>query len=781
MSAGFPIAFAVNITSEPAVGVLSYPDCVNGPLKDNLVCDYSAPWLDRAKALVELLTVEEIAANMGHDSAGVPRLGLPKYNWWNEGLHGVVNKFGVTFADVGDYSSATSFPQVINLGSAFDDALSHEIAGAVSSEARAFANAGLGGLTFWTPNINPYRDPRWGRGQEVAGEDAFHGARHAFAWVTGLQGPDAPNYFKVVADCKHMAGYDMDSWTAPDGTVIDRFHFDAKIPLQDMAEYYSLPFRSCVRDAKAGSVMCSYNSFNGVPSCANSYLLQNILRDEWGFGDNWVTGDCKAIEYISSMHNYTSTLAEGSAAAVKAGAEMDCGSTHQATLASAYEDGLVTLDELKRAATRLYGSLVRLGYFDPIDQRKYAELAWKNVNTPSTQQLALKAAEESFVLLKNDGTLPLSVEKYPKLALIGPMGNATTEMQGERSIPSRCLKLTASIGNYYGRPPYITSPLAGFVNAGFEVMFVNGTDGIQGNSTAGFQAAVNAASEADVIVFAGGLSNAIEGEWADRQSIAWLGRQLELLAQLAELGKPVVVVEFGAGKVDDSEIKANDKVNALLWVGYPSQTGGTAIANVITGKAAPAGRLSTTQYPASFTELAMTDMNLRPTDSSPGRTYKWYTGTPVYEFGYGLHYTQFSFAWARLPPKAFSIAKLVAQHTAQHLDQEVLHTFKVAVKNTGAVQSDYVALLFSKTPAGPQPAPLKSLVGYARAHAIAAGKTEVVDLIVTLGAIARADDRGSFVLYPGKYELVLDIDGSLTTSFELVGKETEILSFPQPL
>ncbi|KAH7099614.1 beta-xylosidase [Auriculariales sp. MPI-PUGE-AT-0066] len=757
MSTGVGLSsFAAN---EPGLGTFAFPDCTSGPLKDNLVCNYTAPWLDRAQALVDILTVDEMAANMGNNAAGISRLGLPSYNWWNEGLHGVMNKFGVTFADSGDYSSATSFPQVINLGSAFDDDMSHQIATFVSTEARAFSNAGRGGLTFWTPRNTElafarYRDPRWGRGQEVVGEDAFHGARHAYAWVTGLQGPDAPDYYKVVADCKHFAGYDLESWTAPNGTVIDRFHFDAQIGLQEMAEYYSLPFRACVRDAKAGSIMCSYNKFNGVPSCANSYLLQDIIRDEWGFGENWVTGDCQAIQFITTTHNYTASLEEGAAAALKAGSDLDCGSTFPTTLVTAYNSGLVTIDDLKRATTRLYGSLVRLGYFDPVEQQKYAGIAWANVNTPAAQQLALKAAEASFVLLKNDGLLPLSTDKYSKLALIGRW-------------------LIDDLGNYYGRPPFLTSPLVGFTDGGFDVTFVSGTNGIQGNETDGFQAAIDAANAADLVIFAGGLTNALEAEYEDRQTISWPGRQLELLAQLAELGKPVVVIEFGAGKVDDSEIKANDKIGALLWVGYPSQTGGTAIANIITGKAAPAGRLSTTQYPASFTELAMTDMNLRPTDSSPA-------GPPIYEFGYGLHYTQFSFAWARSAPKAFSIAKLVAQHTAQHLDQEVLHTFKVAVKNTGAVQSDYVTLLFSKTPAGPQPAPLKSLVGYARAHAIAPGKTTVVDLTVTLGAIARADDKGSFVLYPGKYELVLDIDGALTTSFELVGKETEILSFPQP-
>jgi len=228
-------------------------------------------------------------------------------------------------------------------------------------------------------------------------------------------------------------------------------------------------------------------------------------------------------------------------------------------------------------------------------------------------------------------------------------------------------------------------------------------------------------------------------------------------------------------------LKEPVQVNSILWVGFPGQSGGTAIANVVTGKTAPAGRLSITQYPASFTSVPMTDMSLRPSEINPaGRTYQWYTGGAVYPFGYGLHYTTFKSRWALPVPPVFSIALLAQKHTKKYLDTEIFHTFKVVVSNTGKVASDYVALLYSSTTAGPQPAPIKSLVSYARARDIAAGKSAVVNLEVSLGSIARADENGRFILYPGKYKVALDNDASLVAEFLLVGKPTRILDFPQP-
>jgi len=328
----------------------------------------------------------------------------------------------------------------------------------------------------------------------------------------------------------------------------------------------------------------------------------------------------------------------------------------------------------------------------------------------------------------------------------------------------------------------LVSPAQGLTNAGFKVTAVQGT-AISTTSTSGFAAALAAAASADLIVFAGGIDDSIEAEAMDRTTIAWPGNQLQLIGELGALGKPLVVLQMGGGQVDSSSLKANSTVNALIWGGYPGQSGGTALANIITGVTAPAGRLPLTQYPADYiNEVLMTNMALRPSSSSPGRTYKWYTGTPVFEFRAGLHYTNFSLSWAAAPPTSFNIAKVVAAAQAEggFIDLAVLHNFTLKVANTGAVASDYVALLFSNTTAGPQPAPLRELVSFTRVKDVQPGQSASAVLTVTLGQIARADENGNSVLYPGTYELWVDTTAKVKASFTLTGKQTQIVAFPQP-
>ncbi|KAI0028412.1 glycoside hydrolase family 3 protein [Vararia minispora EC-137] len=747
----------------------AFPDCANGPLSTNLVCNTSANYKDRAAALVAELTLDELAANSVNLAVGVPRLGLPPYNWWSEALHGVASSPGVTFAPRGeDFSFATSFPQPILMSAAFDDGLINRVATVISTEARAFNNANRSGLDFFTPNINPFKDPRWGRGQETPGEDPFRISQYVYALVTGLQGGVGPSpYYKVVADCKHFAGYDLEAWGG-----VTRMSFSAPISTQDLAEYYTPSFKTCVRDAQVGSIMCSYNAVNGLPSCADPYLLQDIVREFYGFEswDGWVTSDCDAVGNVFDPHHYTSTLVNASAVSLKAGTDVDCGMTYATTLASAVNQSLVSESEVRTAITRLYGSLVRLGYFDPPGGQPFRQLGWSNVNTPDAQSLALEAASSSIVMLKNDGLLPISPSHFPRLALVGPWANATTQMQG----------------NYQGVAPFLISPLQAFQTAGFNVTFAPGT-AINTSSTSGFSAALVAAQDADVIAFAGGLDNSVEAEQneegEDRLTISWPGNQLELVSQLASLGPPVIVLQMGGGQVDSSALKANRSINALLWGGYPGQSGGTALVDVITGKTAPAGRLPLTQYPAAYVnEITMTDMTLRPHGSSPGRTYKWYTGTPVFPFGFGQHYTTFSLSWASKPPASFAISDLVraARVSGGFVDNAPLHEFRVKVRNTGRVASDYVALLFSSASAGPQPAPRQELVSFTRVKGIAPGASATASLPVTLGQIARFDEKGNSVLYPGQYEIWVDTTQEISARFRLTGQETQIVAFPQP-
>lgn len=328
--------------------------------------------------------------------------------------------------------------------------------------------------------------------------------------------------------------------------------------------------------------MCSYNAVNGVPTCADDYLLQTILREYWDWSDKaqWITADCDAVDNVYNPHNYTKTPQEAAADSLKAGTDLDCGTFYPTYLGSAFDQGLYDISVLDRSLIRRYASLVKLGYFDPPSIQPYRQLNFDDVSTKASQSLALTAAEEGIVLLKNDGTLPLS-SNVKSLAMIGPWANATTQMQG----------------NYYGVAPYLHSPLYGALNAGYNVTYVQGA-AINSTDTSGFEAALEAAKNADAIIYVGGIDITIEAEGMDRNSISWPPSQLELLNQLSALTKTFVVVQMGT-MVDSASLVSNSGVNALVWGGYPGQDGGVAIMNVLTGKTAPAGRLPVTQYPVS--------------------------------------------------------------------------------------------------------------------------------------------------------------------------------------
>ncbi|TFK45792.1 beta-xylosidase [Heliocybe sulcata] len=741
----------------------TFPDCTSVPLKSNAVCDLTLDPITRARAIIDEFTVTELINNTMNQSPGVPS------------SHGLALSPGVIFLanGRGEWSYATSFPEPILMGAAFDDPLILAVATAIGTEGRAFNNFGHGGLDYWTPNINPFKDPRWGRGQETPGEDPYHLSQYVYSLIQGLQGGVDPQpYFRVAATCKHFAGYDLEDWNG-----VTRYDFNAVIPEQDLSEYYFPSFQSCVRDAKAAAVMCSYNSVNGILSCANSYLLQNVLRESWGFGqDRWVTLDCDAVDNIYSTHNYTTALAQAAADAMNAGTDIDCTNFDYATLSFlpgayltglpvAYNEGLVSETQLYNALVHQYASLVRLGYFDPAEMQPYRQLGWSDVNTPQTQALAYQAAVEGIVLLKNDGTLPLN-SSIKNIALIGPWANATTSMQG----------------NYAGTAPFLISPLMAAQAAGYNVTYVFGTN-ITSNDTTGFAAAVAAAQAADAVIYAGGIDDTVEAEAMDRYNLTWPGNQLDLIAELQQVGKPFVVVQFGGGQLDDTVLKNNASVNSLVWAGYPGRSGGTAVLDILSGKVAPAGRLPVTQYPAEYVDqVAMTDMTLRPSATNPGRTYKWYTGTPVYAFGTGEHYTTFEASWLSEPSQTYDIQTLVEQGSqpSTYLDAAPFGTFNVTVTNTGAVVSDYVTLMFVNGTFGPAPYPNKQLVSYTRLHSVPASNGQsVASLPVTLGALARADDHGNMWLYPGNYTFTIDTPGLISSSFVLTGTATQITTFPQ--
>ncbi|CEO59533.1 Putative Beta-xylosidase XylA [Penicillium brasilianum] len=739
---------------------LGFPDCTKGPLSNTVVCDTSARPHDRAAALVSLFTFEELVNSTGNNIPAIPRLGLPPYQVWSEALHGLDRG---NFTKSGDYSWATSFPSPILSMAALNRTLINQIGEIISTQGRAFNNIGRYGLDVYAPNINSFRHPVWGRGQETPGEDAYCLCSvYAYEYITGIQGGVDPEHMKLVATAKHYAGYDIENWDAH-----SRLGNDMNITQQDLAEYFTPQFLTAVRDARVHSVMSSYNAVNGVPSSANSFLLQTLLRDTWDFvEDGYVSSDCDAVYNVWNPHEYAANISSAAADSMRAGTDIDCGTSYQYHLNESFFQGEISRSEIERGVIRLYSNLASLGYFDG-NNSQYRDLTWSDVVTTDAWNISYEAAVEGIVLLKNDGTLPLS-KKTSSVALIGPWANATTQLQG----------------NYYGAAPYLISPLDALKASKMDVTYALGTN-ISSTTTVGFADAISAAKKSDVIIFAGGIDNTIEAEGMDRQNITWPGNQLQLIKELSDLGKPLVVLQMGGGQVDSSSLKTNKNVNALIWGGYPGQSGGQALLDIITGKRAPAGRLTTTQYPAEYAlQFPATDMSMRPGGSNPGQTYMWYTGTPVYEFGHGLFYTTFKTSLSRakgsVDAASFDIVDLLSRsHDGYNvIEQLPFLNFTVSITNSGSVSSDYTAMLFANTTAGPKPYPNKWLVGFDRLGSIKPHSSEMMTIPVSLDNVARTDSLGNRVIYPGKYELALNNERSAVLSFTLTGDETVISKWP---
>lgn len=673
--------------------------------------DTSLPFAERAADLVSRLTLEEKIGQMLNASPAIPRLGIPAYDWWNECLHGVA-RAGV----------ATVFPQAIGLAATWDTDLIHRMAVTISDEARAKHHDSLRrgetgtyrGLTFWSPNINIFRDPRWGRGQETYGEDPFLTGRIGVAFVKGLQGDD-PKYLKVVATPKHYAVHS--------GPEADRHHFDAQVTRKDLRETYLPAFRDCVREGKAASVMGAYNRTLGEPCCASKLLLQDILRDEWGF-DGYVVSDCGAICDIHAHHHLTNTPAESSALAVNNGCDLCCGDTYS-HLAIAVEQGLITEAAIDRAVTRLFEARFRLGMFDPPELVPYAQIPIEVNDCAEHRELARRAARESIVLLKNDGgLLPLSKD-VRTIAVIGPNADA----------------LDVLLGNYYGTPStYVTAleGIRGAVSPASEVVYAKGCE-VAGQSRQGFAEAIAAANKAEVVVMCLGLAPSVEGEegdaanseaQGDRIHIDLPGVQEELLKEVCALGKPVVLVLFGGSAVAVNW--AAEHVPAILAVWYPGEEGGTAIADVLFGEYSPAGRLPVT-FVKSLDQLPpFDDYNMA------GRTYRYMKDEPLYPFGFGLSYTTFAYSNLRAGSHRVSA------------DENLEIT--LSVMNTGDRAGDEVVQVYISDLQGKSSAPVRRLVAFQRISP-SPGESKTVSFTLPPERLALVDDNGDLVFEPGRIRI----------------------------
>jgi beta-D-xylosidase 4 len=549
-----------------------------------------------------------------------------------------------------------------------------------------------------------------------------------------------------------------------------------------MGDYYLRPFEACTRDAKAGSMMCAYNAVNGVPQCADSWFMEDLVRQHWDWEDpsHYVTSDCFAIDVIfnkTAGHGFTTTPEETLSKSIRAGTDSDCGVYYRKYFASAVEEEPELEPILDRAVSRVFSSLVSLGYFDPREVNPWQNLTYDSVNTPNAQQLARKAATAGIVLLKNDNAaLPLCTDEPLSVALVGDWANATLSMQG----------------GYHGPPPYLVSPL--------QALLAEKNIQLAWTSSLKVSEVMKTVSTSDVVVYVGGLDSDDESESHDRTTLAWNGTQTSLIKSIASLGKRFILVQTGGGQLDDKMWLEDDGVSAILWVGYPGQEGGNAIADVLFGRTAPAGRLPVTQFPTSYVTLPQTVLDLRPNqaEGNPGQTYQWYTGNATLPFGHGLHYTSFDLTVDPLEPADSScilaypsssprtlhldITKLIDSCVAsghRNLDQCPLGSLRVLVTNTGAIASDFVALAFVRGNYGPEPRPHKTLASYKRLYDIEPQQNKSSVLTINLAQLARFDEEGQRVLYPGSYHVSIDTSPERASiDFELTGKPKVLEIWP---
>ncbi len=676
--------------------------------------DPSLPIAVRVDDLVSRMTLEEKMAQLVYASPAIERLGIPQYSWGNECLHGVAQA-GV----------ATVFPQSIGLGATWDTGLIHTVADAISDEARAKYHDALRqnkqrkyyGLTFFSPNVNIFRDPRWGRGQETYGEDPYLTSRIGVAYVQGLQGDD-PQYLKVVATPKHFAAHS--------GPEPERHRFNAQMDERDLRETYLPAFEACIREGKAYSIMGAYSRLNGEACIASPTLLDKILRGEWGF-HGYVVSDCYGIKDIMEQQHLASTLEEASAMALKAGTDLNCG-TEYLSLPTALKQGRVSEADINTAVKRLMEARFRLGMFDPPEKVPYARIPFSVVDSPAHRQLSLQAARESIVLLKNDHhLLPLS-KNLKSIAVVGP--NAA--------------EVKALLGNYNGTSSLAVTPLVGIrqkVSPSTKVLFAKGCEPVEPPTIATeLDEAVRAAKSADVVVVALGLTGDLENEqfeidedgfyWGDRTAIDLPHAQEKLLEAVVATGKPTVLLLLNGGPVTTAWASAH--VGAIVEAWYPGEEGGTAVADVLFGDYNPGGRLPVTVYQSVIQLPQFADYRMA------GRTYRYFSGEPLYPFGYGLSFTHFQYR------------KL--QVGADRIQANDNLRVSVEVMNSGPVAGDEVVQLYLTHLNAPVPVPIRALAGFSRVH-LKPGESKMVSFNLAPRQLSVIENNGKRVELPGKFRI----------------------------
>lgn len=692
----------------------------------------------RAKDLIARMTLAEKVSQMMDNAPAVERLDIPPYHWWNEALHGVA-RAGV----------ATVFPQAIGIAATWNEELVFRMANVISDEGRAKHHQALRkgnhsqytGLTFWSPNVNIFRDPRWGRGQETYGEDPYLTSRMGVQFVRGLQGDD-PHYLKTAACAKHYAVHS--------GPEAERHSFNAVASVRDLWMTYLPAFEALVQEADVAGVMGAYNRTNGEACCASPYLLQEILRGEWGF-EGYIVSDCGAIRDIHQFHQLVDTPEEASALAVKSGCNLNCGCTYEYLLSSV-RGGLLNEKDIDRALLYLLKTRFRLGMFDPPEDVPYAQIPIEANDTPANQALALEVARQSLVLLKNEGELLPLDKNLESVAVIGP--NADDEI--------------VLRGNYFGTPSEsitVLQGIKGLVSPATQVRYARGCE-IFKPGRDGFDEAVQAASQSDVAVVVLGLSQQLEGEEGqnegspngtlsrgDRSEIGLPGEQEALLKAVAETGTSVVLVLINGSPLAVNW--AQGHCPAILEAWYPGQAGGRALAEALLGDYNPGGRLPVTFYQSANQLPPFEDYAMK------GRTYRYFDGKPLYPFGYGLSYTTFAYS------------DLALGH--DRMDGPQVLQVSCVVRNAGNRTGDEVVQVYLCDEDASLPLPRHSLVGFRRVR-LAPGAEERVTFDIQPRQFAFADEEGRWVIEPGEFTVFVGggqpgtADG-LRATVEMVGKK----------
>lgn len=660
---------------------------------------------ERAIALTDAMTVDEQASQLRYDAPAVKRLGIPAYNWWNEGLHGLARS-GI----------ATMFPQAIGLAAMFDTELTQKVADIIAEEARAKYNAYTKyddrdiykGLTFWAPNINIFRDPRWGRGHETYGEDPYLTAENGKAFVKGLQGEGKT--MKAAACAKHYAVHS--------GPEAVRHEFNAEVSKKDMEETYLPAFEALVREAHVEGVMGAYNCVNGEAACASSFLMSKL--DEWGF-EGYFVSDCWAIRDFHEHHGLTSNPVESAALAIKSGCDVNCGCTY-AYLLAALDRGLITEGHIRNACIHLMRTRIRLGMFD--DKTEYDDIPYTVVACKEHKEVSLKCAQKSMVLLENNGILPLDESQLQTIAVIGPNSDSRIALEG----------------NYNGTADKYVTFLDG-IRERFKgrVIYAEGChlykDKVSGLAKTGdrYAEALAAADCADLVVLCVGLDSTIEGEEGDtgnefssgdKNDLRLPESQHILIDKIMQTGKPVIVV-CAAG----SSVNTECEPDALIHAWYPGSEGGTALAQILFGDVSPSGKLPVTFYERSDMLPDFTDYSMK------NRTYRYAENNVLYPFGYGLTYGE------------------IVCTSVEYKDGKAV----VTVENTGGKTVDDVIQLYIKDYCE-NAVPNVSLCGFKRVN-LAAGEKMIVEIPVSERAFTAVDENGErgcfgsrFTLYAGTHQ-----------------------------